>query len=100
VGIAAHVRVVARLEPSTRDPKGDRESICGDPRVDTRTDGVTVGRPAARKSSAATIRCGWYIVNPKLSVDLEQCILAAVHRAQFPRFRKERLGVMFPIAMP
>lgn len=40
------------------------------------------------------------IVTPKLSVGLEQCIIAAMHRASFGRFRKERLGVMFPLKMP
>jgi hypothetical protein len=40
------------------------------------------------------------IVKPQLAVGLEQCILAAMHRATFPRFRKERLGAMFPVTMP
>jgi hypothetical protein len=40
------------------------------------------------------------IVKPELSAGLEQCILGAVHRAQFARFRKETLGVVFPLKLP
>jgi CheY-like chemotaxis protein len=37
---------------------------------------------------------------PELAIGYEQCILAAMHRAQFPRFRREKLGAMFPVTMP
>lgn len=40
------------------------------------------------------------VVRPKLAAGLEHCIVAAAHRAMFPRFRKEKAGAVVKVELP